>query len=252
MSYRTCAPNPCSLLFYLRTSHSLTQTKLSRICRVNINSICQCELRGAPMTLGNLRRLAEFFRVPMDALARNDFSVVADMPPVEQQRTDAFRNHLRRNRTRMEIIGNLGEDFVAAQEREKLKGTPYEDRINTGPADDKKGVCVEPGGRGLGRTTSARIRSPGLQDPQKLKLSGPAFAAEPESFYAYRFDAYDMSMIISSFCSILVPYGFNAYNCNRTPSKKNVTVPLQIRKNNVTISLQNRKNNVTLPLLSYN
>lgn len=141
MPYRTCAPNPCSLLFFLRTSRGLTQTKLSRLCRVNINSICQCELRGAPMTLGNLRRLAEFFKVPMDALARNDFSVVADMPPVEQRRTDAFRNHLRKNRTRMEIIGNLGEDFVAAQERLKLKGTPYEDRINTGLADDKKGVC---------------------------------------------------------------------------------------------------------------
>ena len=141
MPYRTCAPNPCSLLFFLRTSRGLTQTKLSRLCHVNINSICQCELRGTPMTLANLRRLAEFFHVPMDALARNDFSVVADMPPVEQRRTDAFRNHLRKNRTRMEVIGNLGEDFVAAQEREKLKGTPYADRINTGLADDKKGVC---------------------------------------------------------------------------------------------------------------
>lgn len=141
MPYRTCAPNPCSLLFFLRTSRGLTQTKLSRLCQVNINSICQCELRGTPMTLANLRRLAEFFHVPMDALARNDFSVVADMPPVEQRRTDARRDHLRKNRDKMEVIGNLGEDFVAAQERKKLKGTPYEDRINTGLADDKKGVC---------------------------------------------------------------------------------------------------------------
>ena len=141
MSYRTCAPNPCSLLFYLRTTHGLTQVRLSRLCRVNVNSICQCELRGTPMTLGNLRRLAKFFGVPMDALARNDFSAVADMPPVEQQRTDARRDHLRKNRDKMEVIGNLGEDFVAAQKREKLKGTPYENRINTGLADDKKGVC---------------------------------------------------------------------------------------------------------------
>lgn len=141
MPYRTCAPNPCSLLFYLRTSRGLTQIRLSRLCRVNINTICQCELRGTPMTLANLRRLAEFFHVSMDALARNDFSAVAGIPPMKQQRTDALRNHLRRNRTRMEVIGNLGEDFVAAQERLKLKGTPYADRINTGLADDKKGVC---------------------------------------------------------------------------------------------------------------
>lgn len=141
MPYRTCPLNPNSLLFFLRTSHGLTQARLSRLCQVNINSICQCELRGTPMTLANLRRLSEFFHVPMDALARNDFSVVADIPPVEQQRTDAFRKHLRKNRTKMEIIGNLGEDFVAAQEREKLKDTPYAGWVNTGLADDKKGVC---------------------------------------------------------------------------------------------------------------
>lgn len=141
MPCRTCPLNPNSLLFFLRTSHGLTQIRLSRLCRVNVNVICQCELRNAPMTLANLRRLAEFFGVSMDALARNDFSAVANIPPMKQQRTDAFRNHLRKNRTRMETIGNLGEDFVAAQERLKLKGTPYAGWVNTGLADDKKGVC---------------------------------------------------------------------------------------------------------------
>lgn len=73
--------SPNSLLLYLRTSRRLSQTKLSKLAGVNLNTICQCELRGVPLSLENLRRLADFFDVSLDALAKSDLSVLADLPP---------------------------------------------------------------------------------------------------------------------------------------------------------------------------
>lgn len=141
MAYRTCSPNPGSLLFYLRTSRGLTQARLSQLCRVGINTICQYELRSAPMTLANLRSLANFFDVPLDALARDDLSFVVSLPPVFHTRSNALRERIHDNLQRMEEIGDAGEDFVANMERKKLRGTRYQDKVNTGLADDKKAAC---------------------------------------------------------------------------------------------------------------
>lgn len=141
MSYRTCPPNPCSLLFFLRTSKGLTQLQLSQFTGVNANTICQFELRGAPMTLTNLRSLASFFDVPLDALARDDLSYVLRLPPVSHVRSNALRERIHMNLKKMEEVGDEGEDYVAAIEKEKLKGTSYEGKVNTGLGDDKKASC---------------------------------------------------------------------------------------------------------------
>ncbi len=141
MPKRTCPPNPLSVLLYLRTSRSLTLGQLGKICCISPNVLCQAELRNASMGIASLRRLADFFGVTLDALAKNDFSVIATLPPVTCVRTNAARKRLQANREKMEKIGDMGEDFVAALEREKLKGTPYEDKVNTALADDLKAVC---------------------------------------------------------------------------------------------------------------
>lgn len=138
---RNCPPNPYSLLLYLRTAHRLTIAQLSKLCHVGVNSLCQNELRGAPMGIASLRRLAEFFHISLHALASNDFSAVAGLPPIPQTRTNALRKRIHARQAKMEEVGDLGEDFVAALEREKLKGTPFEDKLNTGLADDLKSVC---------------------------------------------------------------------------------------------------------------
>lgn len=141
MPKRTCPPNPCNLLLYLRTLRGLTLCGLGKLCGISPNVLCQTELRNASMSIASLQRLADFFHVPMDALLKNDFSVVAALPSLPQVRTNAVRKRLRANREKMEEIGDSGEDFVAELEREKLRGTPYADKVNTGLADDLKAVC---------------------------------------------------------------------------------------------------------------
>ena len=141
MPKRTCSPNPGNILTYLRTSARLTLTELSKLSGVNINVLCQFGLRGSSLSIGNLKRLAAFFHVPMDALARNDCSILATLPAFPKGRTDAYRKRLRKNQRKKEKIGDMGEDFVAELERKKLKGTIYEGKVNTAPADDQKSVC---------------------------------------------------------------------------------------------------------------
>lgn len=138
MSCRTCPPSPCSLLFFLRTSKGLSQKELSRLCGVNINSICQFELRNAPMTLRNLQRLAAFFGIPLDPLARDDLSYVLCLPSVSHVKSSTIRERLHKALEKMEEVGDAGETFVANEEREKLRGTRYEGKVNIGVADDKK------------------------------------------------------------------------------------------------------------------
>ena len=138
MSCRTCPPNPCSLLFFLRTAKGLSQQELSQRCNVNINSICQFELRNSPVTLTTLRSLASFFNVPLDALARNDISYVINLPSVARVKSSTIRERLHKALEKMEEVGDAGEAFVANAERAKLKGSPYEGKVNIGVADDKK------------------------------------------------------------------------------------------------------------------
>lgn len=141
MPKRTCPPNPFSVLLYLRTAHDLTQVQLAEACHIKPNTVCQAEVRNASMGIGRLQKLADYFGVPLDALAKNDFSVIATLPPVSHIRTNAARKRLHTNQARMEKVGDMGEDFVAALEREKLRGTPYADKVNTALADELKAVC---------------------------------------------------------------------------------------------------------------
>lgn len=130
--------SPNSLLLYLRTSRRLSQTKLSKLAGVNLNTICQCELRGVPLSLENLRRLADFFDVSLDALAKSDLSVLADLPPIVQ---NSFRHCVRKTQCEADSISRAGENFVARQELEKLKGTSCEGKVNTDLTSSAKTCC---------------------------------------------------------------------------------------------------------------
>lgn len=134
MPHRTCPPNPNSLLLYLRTRQGLSQAELGKRCGVKPNAICQFELRGAPLAFENLCSLASYFGVTLDALARDDLSAVAELPSVSPP-------PLKPDRRKLGNIGRMGVDFVIKQELEKLKGTPYENKVIPGPASDTKGYC---------------------------------------------------------------------------------------------------------------
>lgn len=133
---KTASPN--SLLLYLRVRSRLSQAKLSKLTGVNINIICQCELRGVPLYLENLRRLADLFDVSLDALARSDLSSLADLPPIVQS---VIRRRARNAQCEMDPISRMDEDYVAQQEAEKLKATTYEGKVTTNLTSSAKICC---------------------------------------------------------------------------------------------------------------
>lgn len=141
MSKRTCSPNPASLFNYLRAALGLSLTDVAKATGVNLNVLCQHGLRGVPLSDGSLKRLAPFFQVSMDALVRNDCSVIATLSFPSRKRSNAYRKRLNANRKQTEKIGDMGEDFVADLERDKLKGTAYDGKVNPYPADDQAAVC---------------------------------------------------------------------------------------------------------------
>ena len=131
-------PNPTSLHLYMRTYVGKTQARLAAEMGdgMNANDISRIE-RGSPkMTIGKISAIARYWNISVDDLVRNNYAHVLPMLSPTPARNPMLPERRRRCQLKKLDIGDAGEAFVAARERKKLKGTPFEHGVNEAFADD--------------------------------------------------------------------------------------------------------------------
>ncbi len=115
--------NP-SLLRYLRVSRHLSQAELAKCCgnRMTANDISKAERGNFRMSTSKFVQFAEYYGVSLQAIAKNDFSVLAGRYTPSNDRALAA-NHRESAQAKRDDVGARGEDYAVRLERERLAGT---------------------------------------------------------------------------------------------------------------------------------
>ncbi len=127
--------SPLSVFRYLRNFCGISMEALAEAVGVSYLTVFNMEHNGN-MKLSNLRKLAEYYRVSLDCLAKNDMAAAA-----AQMFTPAIRkNHqktLQREKDRKcDEIGDRGERIAIELERTRLAGTPFATAVNGNVSED--------------------------------------------------------------------------------------------------------------------
>ena len=128
--------NPNSLLRFLRIRLGQSQQKVANAIGLTANDISRFEHGERGMYIPKALRLASYFGVSIDELLHDRYDGALSKPlPAPKRNTEAQKCMKRRQRLR-DKIGRDGEAYVAKLERNKLRGSVYENGVNEGYADD--------------------------------------------------------------------------------------------------------------------
>ena len=129
-------PNPGNLALYLRTRAGLSQAHVARRIQLSPIDLSRFERGNQGILTGKAVRIARFYGLSLDDLVHDNYAAVLPKLPPIPARDPAVKARFRRRQLQHLDIGDAGEAFVAALEREKLRGTPYENGVNEAYADD--------------------------------------------------------------------------------------------------------------------
>ena len=128
-----------SLLYYLRAWQGLSQQKLAETCDVSLRVIRSLEKQNFRVYSGSACKVAQHLGISIDALIHNSYkeliSCLPSMGELKQLR-QKVRLELHRKQAHREEIGDRGEDIVAKNEKEKLRGSGFENAVNVNYAAD--------------------------------------------------------------------------------------------------------------------
>ena len=135
METNTPGKQPLTVARYLRHFRGLTMMELADKLRLPYPTVFSLE-HGQGTNLNSLRRVAEYYRVSLDCLARNDMAAAATQLTCPAIRSNRTKKILREKQKRRDAIGDHGERIVIERERKRLAGTPYELAVNGNVSED--------------------------------------------------------------------------------------------------------------------
>lgn len=127
--------SPMNVYRYLRSIRGLSRQEVADatgICALTVFSL----EHGRPALLGSLQKLASFYGVSLDCLARNDITSAAKQTYATTLRGGKIKSVFREKQKQCDRLGDLGEQLVLEHERERLKGTPFADAVNGSVSED--------------------------------------------------------------------------------------------------------------------
>ena len=127
--------HPLTVARYLRQFQGLSMMELSDRIEVRYATLAHME-HGETTDLRTLRRVARFFGVSLDCLARSDMAAAATQLSCPAIRGNRMRAVLRVQQQRRDTIGDYGERLVIERERKRLAGTPYALAVNGNASED--------------------------------------------------------------------------------------------------------------------
>ena len=126
---------PITVARYLRNFNGLSMETAANKLGISYLTLFNLE-HGGKTRLDSLRKLADFYHVTLDCLARNDFGAAAAQlysPTIRNGRVKAL---LREKQQRYDEIGDRGERLVVEHERTRLSNTPFALAVNGNVAED--------------------------------------------------------------------------------------------------------------------
>ena len=129
-------PNPGSILLFYRHHEGKTQDQLAKEVGLRAADISRFE-RGVPnMAVWKARVLANHLGIRIDDFVRDNYAPLLQKLTPIPIRSPEIRERRRKCQLKKLDTGDMGEHFVADNERRLLAGTPYADGVNEGCADD--------------------------------------------------------------------------------------------------------------------
>lgn len=126
---------PMSVPRYLRNFRGLSMEALAEQVGVKFLTIFNAE-HGQSLSLGSLRKLADYFGVSLDCLARNDLAAAATQFYSPAMRVNRMKQVLREKQRKKDEIGDRGEQIVIQRERTRLEGSPFALAVNGNVSED--------------------------------------------------------------------------------------------------------------------
>ena len=132
---RTKNTNIGSLVRYIRTRYGWSQAQLAHCCGLSPNDICRIERGELSIHINKFRQLATYLGIRVHDILHNDYANV--LPGLGAYvRKPGMAKRLCRIAEKRAQTGETGEALVLRWEKEKLAGSPYENGVNGGYADD--------------------------------------------------------------------------------------------------------------------
>lgn len=133
----TLHPNPSSPVLFLRNARGLSQKKVAEAVGLTPMKLSHIERGRWGMSVESVKKVADYFGITVHALVHNDYAAIlpnmGPMPPRHSNMVKAFQ----RKAAATSEVGDAGEAFVAARERQRLRGTGYENGVNESYANDQ-------------------------------------------------------------------------------------------------------------------
>lgn len=126
---------PVTVARYLRNHRGLSREAVANALGLSSLTLLNAE-HGGQTRLDSLRKLAKYYRVSLDCLARNDLAAAASQlysPAIHGGRVKSL---LREKQKTFDEIGDRGERLVIERERARLKKTPFALAVNGNVSED--------------------------------------------------------------------------------------------------------------------
>jgi len=133
--YKGKPDTPLTVARYLRNTRGMSIEELSVETGIKWLPIFHLE-HGLGVDLDTIKKLAVYFGVTLDCLARNDLASAAMQLHSPIERKNHLKDLLRKKEQICEEIGDRGEKLIIKREREKLSGTPFAMAVNGNISDD--------------------------------------------------------------------------------------------------------------------
>lgn len=131
----------CSVIRYLRTSYGWSQADLSMHCEriIRPNEISKIERGCLDVQLIRLIALSKVFGISIQTIIKNDFSQLQSVVLLQERSRRTKRRRLRQSaQKKKDFAGELGEKLIVAREKERLRGTAWENLVTDSFADDER------------------------------------------------------------------------------------------------------------------
>jgi len=133
--YKGKPDTPLTVARYLRNSRGMSIEELSVETGIKWLPIFHLE-HGLGVDLDTIKKLAAYFDVSLDCLARNDLASAAKQLHSPNVRNNRMKDLLRRKEQICEEIGDRGEKLILEREHKRLRATPFALAVNGNVADD--------------------------------------------------------------------------------------------------------------------
>ncbi len=129
-----------SVVRFLRTCRGLSQQELTEYCKgkIRLIDVGRIEHGDFNMRIGKVCAIPSFLGISLDAVVRNDFSMIGDSIPEETPEMCRSRKKQRqKTQARKDAAGEFGQKLVVEWERERLRGIGMEHLVRAAFADDE-------------------------------------------------------------------------------------------------------------------